>query len=69
MATDPPEITPDDILEAAKEPVQMTGEQGSHINRSMDELLKARAALEAEKSKGSPGFGIRIQKLRPGGCG
>ena len=66
MAT---EITSTDIATAALEPSQMTGDQGSVTQRSIDDMLKARDAAAASNAASLLGFGLRIQRIKPGDCG
>lgn len=69
MAAPEDPITQEDINRAARDYASATGEEGSVTNRSIDELIKARDAQAAADAAARGGFGIRIQRLRPGGCG
>lgn len=65
----PDEITVEEIVDAAREPAESTGEQGSYKARPLDDLLKAKAVTDAKKAAGGPVFGMRVGKFVPGGTG
>ena len=54
---------------AATEPLKVTVDGRSAEQRSIDDLLKLRAHQAAKEAAAVRGFGIRVQKIKPPGCG
>lgn len=65
----PDEITQEDIATAALQPSEIEGDAGRVKQRSIDELQKAQHAAAGSNAAGLLGFGLRIQKIKPGDCG
>lgn len=59
----PEEISPDDIVEAAKAPKRVTGDEGTVEERSVEEMIEADRYEKAQDAT-SPPFGMRMAKIR-----
>jgi hypothetical protein len=59
-------IEDSDIEEQAKAPKKVTGDEGTVVERDIDELIKAQVRLNQASATGVP-HGLRMSKMRPGG--
>lgn len=68
MAT---EVTSTDIATAALGPAEIEGDQGRVKQRSVQELMEAAnyAAARTAANANRVGFGLRVQRIKPGDCG
>jgi hypothetical protein len=63
------EITDADLVEAALGPAEVEGDQGRVKMRTIEELRTAQLATQGNAAASRVGFGLRIQRIKPGDCG